>query len=430
MTPPTSWRGGPTSSDEVEADWWRGFNDPALNTFVEIALAHNSDIAIAATRVAAARADYHLARAQGHPDVAATLAGGRDRDINPGFGVPETQTTGEAEVAISYDVDLFGRLAATTASAKASLLASEAARDNIRLATIAAAASGYITLRGLDAQLLVLRETLQARGAELRVAKRRAEAGYGTELELAQAEAAYDATEQQIPATELAVTRQEDGLSLLLGANPRDIGRGRELDLLVAPAVPLSLPASLLRQRPDIAEAERQLAATDRALDSARAAFMPDIQLSAIGGLFDSTLVDGSPLGIWSLGGSILAPIFEGGRLRAQADAAAARRDQAAFQYRKSALNAFREVEDALAAVRRDEEQERSIANQSESRKRTLTLATNRFLSGYSPYLEQLDAERQLLSAQLALAQSRADRLTAIIDLYRSLGGGWRAPRE
>src|SRR4029077_15185456 len=213
---------------------------------------------------------------------------GRDRDINPGFGVPETQTTGEGEVAISYDVDLFGRLAATTASAKASLLASEAARDNIRLATIAAAASGYITLRGLDAQLLVLRETLQARGAELRVAKRRAVAGYGTELELAQAEAAYDATEQQIPATELAVTRQEDGLSLLLGANPRDIGRGRELDLLVAPAVPLSLPASLLRQRPDIAEAERQLAATDRALDSARAAFMPDIQLSAIGGLFDS----------------------------------------------------------------------------------------------------------------------------------------------
>jgi outer membrane protein, multidrug efflux system len=116
--------------------------------------------------------------------------------------------------------------------------------------------------------------------------------------------------------------------------------------------------------------------------------------------------------------------------LRAQAHAATARRDKAAFEYRKSALNAFREVEDALAAVRHDEEQERSIANQSESLKRTLTLATNRFLSGYSPYLEPLDAERQLLSAQLALAQSRADRLTAIIDLYRSLGGGWQAPQE
>jgi multidrug efflux system outer membrane protein len=427
VRPPTSWRGGATSSDEVEADWWRGFNDPALNTIVEIALAHNSDIAIAATRVAAARADYRLARAQGHPNVAATLAGGRDRDINPGFGVPETQTTGEGEVAISYDVDLFGRLAATTASAKASLLASEAARDNIRLATIAAAASGYITLRGLDAQLLVLRETLQARGAELRVAKRRAEAGYGTELELAQAEAAYDATEQQIPATELAVTRQEDGLSLLLGANPRDIGRGRELDLLVAPAVPLSLPASLLRQRPDIAEAERQLAATDRALDSARAAFMPDIQLSAIGGLSDSTLLDGSPLGIWSLGGSILAPIFSAGRLEAAQDAAVARRDQAAFTYRKAALTAFKEVEDALQAVKRDEEQEQVLTAQRDSLARALKLAENRYREGYSPYLDQLDAQRGLLIAQLALVRARVDRLNALVTLYQSLGGGWRS---
>jgi outer membrane protein, multidrug efflux system len=427
VTPPTGWRGRVASSVEVTAEWWRSFNDPALNAIVASALANNTDIAIAVTRVAAARADYRLARAQGLPDIRATLAGGRDQDVNPGFGILEKQTTGEAEAAISYDADLFGRLAATTASAKASLLATEAARDNVRLAIVAAAASGYITLRGLDAQLLVLRDTLQARGDELKVAKRRLEAGYGAQLDLAQTEAAYHATQQLIPATELAIARQEDGLSLLLGCNSRDIERGDELDKMVAPAVPLSLPATLLRRRPDIAEAERRLAATDRALDAARAAFMPDLQLGATGGLVSSTLVQGSPLGVWSFGGSILAPILSAGRLEAGQDAAVARRDQAAFTYRKTALTAFKEVEDALQAVKRDEEQEQALAAQRDSLARALKLATHRYREGYSPYLDQLDAQRGLLTAQLALLRVRVDRLNALVTLYQCLGGGWRS---
>ena len=253
----------------------------------------------------------------------------------------------------------------------------------MRLAVMVAAAHGYITLRGLDAQLLVLRDTLQARADELRVAKRRAEAGYGAQLDLAQAEAAYHATEQQIPAMQLAIARQEDGLSLLLGSNPRDIDRDGDLDQLVAPPVPLSLPASLLRQRPDIAEAERQLAASDHALDAARAAFMPDIQLSATGGFVGSSLVEGNPLGVWSLGGSILAPLFTAGRLEAAQDAAVARRDLAAFTYRKAALTAFNEVEDALQAVRRDEEQELALTAQRDSLARALKLAANRYREGY-----------------------------------------------
>src|SRR4029077_19201778 len=175
------------------------------------------------------------------------------------------------------------------------------------------------------------------------------------------------------------------------------------------------------------AEAERQLAATDRALDSARAAFMPDIQLSAIGGLSDSTLLDGSPLGIWSLGGSILAPIFSAGRLEAAQDAAVARRDQAAFTYRKAALTAFKEVEDALQAVKRDEEQEQVLTAQRASLARALKLAENRYREGYSPYLDQLDAQRGLLIAQLALVRARVDRLNALVTLYQSLGGGWRS---
>jgi multidrug efflux system outer membrane protein len=427
VTPPAGWRGGETHSGEVTADWWQGFNDPALSGIVETALTHNTDIAIAATRVAAARAEYRLARAEGLPNVGAMLAAGRDEDVNPGFGVQEFQTTGAAEVAISYDTDLFGRLAATTASAKAFLLATEAARDNVRLAIVVAAVNGYITLRGLDAQLVILRDTLQTRADELKIAERRAEAGYGAQLDLAQAQAAFHATEEQIPATELAIARQEDGLSLLLGSNPGDIERGGELDTLVAPVVPLSLPASILRRRPDIAEAERQLAATDHALDAARAAFMPDVQLSATGGYVGSSLLESNPVKVWSLSGSILAPIFSAGRLEAGRDAAVARRDQAAFIYRKVALTAFKEVEDALQAIRRDEEQEQALAAQRDSLARALKLATHRYREGYSPYLDQLDAQRALLNVQLALARARVDRLNALVTLYQSLGGGWRS---
>jgi multidrug efflux system outer membrane protein len=292
---------------------------------------------------------------------------------------------------------------------------------------VCAAASGYINLRGLDAQILVLRDTLQARGDELKVAKRREEAGYGTQLDRAQAQAAHHATEQVIPATELAIARQEDGLSLLLGLNPQDIKRGNALDTLVAPPVPLSLPASLLRQRPDIAEAEHQLAATDHALDAARAAYMPDIQLGATGGFAGSSLEERSPLGVWSLGGSILAPIFSAGRLEAGQDAAVPRRDQAAFAYRQVALTAFKEVEDALQAVRRDEEQEQALTAQRDSLVRALRLATNRYREGYSPYLDQLDAQREMLAVQLALVRARVDRLNALVTLYQSLGGGWRS---
>jgi len=426
---PEGWRGPGTAMGEVSAVWWSGFNDPMLARVVETALANNDDIAIAAARVAEARAQFRLAHAETLPNVGSEAVLERDLSINPGFGIPQIQTDGEGIVQISYDTDLFGRLADTEKSARSALLATEASRDNVRLAIAAAAASGYITLRGLDARLLVLRDTLAARGEELRVAKRRADAGYGTQLELAQAEAAYHATEQLIPATQLAVTRQENGLSVLLGANPKAVDRGKQLDLLGAPLVPASLPAALLRRRPDIEAAEQQLAAADHALDAARDAFMPDVQLAAAGGLVGSTLVPGSPLGVWSFGSSILAPIFSAGRLDAQQDAATARRDQAAFAYRKTAQTAFKEVEDSLSSVERDEEQEKALAAERDAQAHALVLATHRYREGYSPYLDQLDAERGLLSTQLALVQARTDRLNAIVTLYQSLGGGWQPPK-
>jgi len=425
VTAPQGWRNDPGAAPaDVNPAWWQGFGDPVLTRVVETALAHNVDIAIAAERVAEARGQFHFSVSQRWPDISGVAEGDRQRDVNPGFGFPENQTAGQGEVSVSFDLDLFGRLAEASEAAKAQLLASQAAWDNVRLAVAATAASGYVTLRALDARLDVLRRTLADRAESFRIARRRAEVGYASKLDLAQAEADYRTAEQQIPAVELAIARQEDGLSILLGDNPRAIERGVALGALALPDVPAAVPASLLRRRPDLVAAEEQLVAADHALDSARAAFMPDIRLSADGGLVGSTLI-ASPVQVFSLGGGILGPILDFGRLEAQQETVAARRNQAAFAYRKTALTAFREVEDSLAAIRHLKDQEASVTAQREVLARALRLATNRYRSGYSPFLDQLDAERGLLASELALVQIESDRLTAAVTLYQALGGGW-----
>ncbi len=427
VDPPVVWRDGTSGVDAiVDPHWWQQFGDPTLSQVVETALANNIDVAIAASRVEEARAQFRLARSQQLPSVNGVAGGDRDRSVNA-FAQGVDQWLAQGAVQASFDLDLFGRLAKSTAAARAQLLASRDSRDNVRLAVATSAANGYVTLRALDARLAVLHDTLMSRAAALKLTERRANAGYSSRLDLAQAQAEYQATAQQIPAAELAVARQENGLSILLGREPGPVARGKPLDAIGMPQAPVLMPSRLLERRPDVAAAANQIVAADRSLDAARAAFMPHIKLSASGGVVASTLL-ADPITIFSLGGSILAPLFEGGRLRAQANVASARRDQAAFAYRQVALNAFREVEDGLAAQQRDLEQEGALEAQRNALAAALRLADNRYRAGYSPYLELLDAQRALLSAELALVQSRADRLTSAVLLYQAVGGGWAAP--
>ncbi len=225
-------------------------------------------------------------------------------------------------------------------------------------------------------------------------------------------------------ATRLGITEQENGLSILLGEIPGNVARGAQLASLAIPGPPERLPSELLRRRPDIIEAEQTIVAADRSLDAARAAFMPNIELMADGGYALSTLL-ANPIGIFSLGGSILAPLFEGGRLTAQADIAAARRDQAAFAYRRTVLVAFQEVENARAAITSKTEQEAVVAAERDALARAFALASNRYRAGYASYLEQLDAQRNLLAAELGILEARNDHLQATVQLYRALGGDW-----
>jgi multidrug efflux system outer membrane protein len=422
---PAAWRTPATNGPALSTTWWTTFGDETLNRLVEEALARSDDVALAATRVQEARAQFHFAQAQRLPSVALSVVGGRDRDVNPGFGVSEEQTAGEGLIEAGFDVDLFGRLKAGSQAARSGLLASEYARDTVRLGVATSVVNGYLTLLALDARFDILKRTLTVRQNELHVEEKRFAAGYSNRLDLAQAQTELEATEQLIPATALAIARQEDGLSILVGQAPGDIARGLGFDKVTLPAIPASLPATVLRSRPDLAAAEARLAATDHNLDAARAAFLPDIQLAISAGQVRSTLTQTSPIGIWSLGGSILAPIFESGRLEAQQNAAVAQRDEAAFAYRKAALQAFREVEDDLAALARDAEQDEALDREHGTVERVFHIATQRYREGYSSHLDQLDAQRNLLSVELALVQSRLDRLNAAASLFQALGGGW-----
>lgn len=421
IAPPADWRTAMPATEASERDWWAGFSDPQLAALVEQARANNADLAIAAARVAEARAQERVARSLLLPTLSASAPGAEQRALNP-FGVATESFAAQPAFQAAYEIDLFGRNAAQVEAARANAAAVAAAREAATLSVSAATASGYITLLALDARRELLRQTLTSRGEALRIARDRAEAGYTSELELRQAEAEYRAAEQQIPAIEAAIARQENALSQLVGDTPHAIGRGQDFDALARPAVPAVLPSDLVRRRPDIAQAEYALAATDANLRAARAQFLPQVRLSAsAGAVISSALPD--PVSIWSIGGSILAPLFQGGRLQGQFDAATAQRDQAAFAYRRAVLTAFREVEDQLAVIDRLGVQEQALLAQRAAVADALRHATNRYRAGYSPYLEQIDAQRALLAVDLALIQLRTDRLTAYVALYQALGG-------
>lgn len=423
IAPPPAWRTDVGATAPVEDWWWRQFGDPVLTDLVETALAHNIDLDIAAARVVEVRAQEKWARARLFPAIGATIDAGYGREVSP-FGDGETSVFALPMFQASYELDLFGQVRDRADAARLSVAATAAARDSARIAVAATTAANYILLRALDARLEILRATSAARAEALRIARDRADAGYTSRLELEQAGAEYAATAEQMADAELAIIRQEHALSLLLGRAPGAIARGLPLRALARPAIPDTLPAALLRQRPDIAQAELHLAATDAELAAARGDFMPRIRLgAAAGGLFSDALAD--PAGIWLLGGSILAPIFQGGRLAANLEGAAARRNQAAHVYRRTVLTAFREVEDNLAATRRLDQRRVHLVARRVAAAEALYHAANRYRAGYSPYLDQLDAQRNLLGAELALLRVEAGQLTALVDLYRAMGGGW-----
>lgn len=424
---PAQWREAVGPSSSAEGFWWRNFHDVALNRYVDQALRYNSDVLTARERVNEYQARLNAADSALWPTLSAELGDTRSRSQSAATGLPTHSTLWRGSLTASYDVDLWGANRRTSDAAQASLEAQRAAAAAADLTVASSVASGYLTLLALDEQLRVTEETLKAWDEAFRLAKRQYETGYTSRLELMQTDSERRATRAQIPPLQHQIASQENALSVLLGVNPGAVARGGDINMLTPLALPGQLPSTLLNRRPDIVQAERTLVAADASLAAQRARLLPSINLTASGSLQDDTLAGllDNPLRLWSIGGSILAPLLNRETLNAGVDVAMSQRNQALYSYESTVRNAFREVNDSLDAIRRYREQMTELQGQVDVAQETLRIAQNRYSNGYSSFLDVLDAQRTLFSAELNLAQVKNNLLQAQIDLYRSLGGGW-----
>lgn len=425
VTPPAGWREPQEATVTVDAQWWRSFGDPVLARVVEAALARNSDVLLAVARVEQARAEAEAAEAARLPalDLAVGVRAGRTLES---IGINHSRAL-QPSLQASWEPDIFGRIRTQAEAATLQYRATQAERDAAALGVASGAAQNYVALLALDAQLRITRDTVASRAEALRLASDQARVGYISQLQLTQAQSEYQSVVQSVPELELAVRRQENAVRLLAGELPGDVARGRAFEDLELPPVPAALPSELLARRPDVAQRELLLAASDAALALRRQAFLPRITLSAQLGAVLVSALDYDPVKIWSIGGSVLAPLFEGGRLTAQVEAAASQRDQAAFAYRRTVLTAFSEVENALAGVPRLRDQVGHALQRREILTRSLGYARDRYQAGYASYLEELDAQRNLYQVELNLVTLRRTQIDNLIGLYRALGGGWTA---
>jgi len=418
------------SDAPIAQQWWRAFGDPALDGHVQAALTYNADLLSAGSRLDTARAQLDLARAAIGPTLAGTLGLQAQRTL--GATGEATSRVAQPGLQASWEPDLWGRLHSQAGAAELRLSASEADQAGVALAIASTTAQTYIGLLALEAQLQVTRDTAASRAEALRIARDKASAGYTSQLQSTQAESEYEAVLQSLAQLQQAIARQYNALRLLTGQPPaqRDGAQAQAARFarLQLPTVPVALPSDLLRRRPDLAQAEALLAASDASLQASRAAFLPQVALSASLGALYTNALHYNPVAVWSLGGSVLAPLFDQGRLQAQYDSSAAQRDQAAFAYRGAVLNALAEVENALVADARLQEQMQHATRRREVLARSLQYARDRYEAGYAAYLEELDAQRNLYQTEIELINLRQSQLSNQLSLFKAVGGGWTAP--
>ena len=425
---PESWRQQVGPHALPEAQWWQNFGDADLNRLVTQALQHNSDVLTARSRVDQYRAELRAAQGDNFPTLSAGVAATHQRALSAATGQPYENAVFQGLLQANYEVDLWGSRSNSIRAAEASLDAQRAAASAAELTVASSVASGYLSLCALDEQLRVTQATLATRKNSLNLAQRQFETGYTSRLEWMQTASEYQTAKAQIPQLQHQIEQQENALSVLVGMNPRQIARSSQFDHIKPQILPSLLPSQLLNRRPDIVQAQRQLLAADASLASTQAKLLPSLNLTASGTLQSSELHQllDNPFRLWSIGGSILAPLLNREALTAQVDVAMATRNQALYGYEKVVRNAFSDVDNALDAIRRSEEQLAELQKQESYVAEAYRIAHNRYQNGYASYLDELDAQRTLFSTQLNIVSVKNTLLLAQIDLYRSLGGGWQ----
>ena len=429
----------PATVGDIALDrWWTAFGDPTLDKLIDEALAHNLDLAAAIARVEFGRAQVLLAQSDQYPSGDLNVGASRNRStqvgsnpLPPGFSPFSTNLA--VGLSVSYEADLWGKYRTATAAAREDLLATEYARETVRTVIAADTARFYFNLLAADVQLAVLLDTLKLRDDTVVLQRDRFEGGVIGEFDLRTAEAERANVLADVAVAKRAVSEFESALAVLLGRSPREvftpsIARDVAIARLVSvPTIPPGVPSDLLARRPDIQRVESQLAAANMRIDVARADYYPAISLTGNYGTAAGALKNlfTGPGVVWGIGAALLQPIFGLKAIEANVDAQTARRNELVITYTQTVQGAFREAHDALAA---NESSREALAAQNERRLRlgqALELSTLRYQSGYSPYLEVLDAQRQLLQAQiLEIIAARNVRLS-LVDMAKALGGGW-----
>lgn len=422
-------------TETVDAEWWRSFNDPQLNTLVERALRDSSDIRIAMARIEQSTAVLDAANATMLPDFDLNGSATRNR-ISTLTATPLPSTVSPvrsdfrlAGTLMSYELDFWGRARRARESAIALYRNSLYARDTVRLTLAASITQDYLTLRSLDTQLDAARANLKNREDALAISQRRYKAGSVSRLDVEQAQSSLAALQAQVASLVQQQASVQNDLALLTGTPDLQIEAGRGLAALPNPPLPpTGLPSALLDARPDVRQSEASLASFTAQIGVAKAAFYPSISLSGFFGGESADLADLFKGGarIWSTGAALSLPIFDGGTRQAQLEQAQGKANEALEQYRKTAQTAYREVRDALVGVRQSAEIERAREVQRKSAEQAERIAKARYDAGSAAFTELLDAQRSRNDADIAFCQARQARLSAMVSLYKALGGGWK----
>ncbi len=420
----------PVQSGESLAnlDWWELFQDEQLQQLIRAALEENKDLGIALYRISEARSGVTITRANQFPFLDANAFAGRGTESEDLFPGASTRDTYSLTADLSFEIDLWGRLRRATEAARADLLATEAAYRNVTISLVASVANFYLLLRDLDERLAISQRTLETRIDSLAIAQARFDRGTVPELDVNQAEIEVAVAEAAIAQFERQIGQTENALRILLGRNPGPVSRGVPLqEQAFPPAIPAGLPSELVQQRPDVIAAEEQLVAATARVGVAEALRYPSISLTGFFGGASEELSDlnSSDARTWNIGANIFAPIFNSGQLKAQAEAQRAQATQALLFYEATLQQAFREVEDALVAVRTWREENAAQARRVIAARNAARLSRARYDGGVVDFLEVLDSERTLFDAELAESATLQQYLNAIVQLYKALGGGW-----
>jgi len=423
---------GTTAGADIRPDWWTLYNDATLDELVRSALVRNADVRLAVARLEETDANLREAHAAFLPEVDLNATANRSRisarAATPLFnGIPAVRNDIRIAASTSFEIDFWGRLRRTVEAARALNLASRYARDTVAVTLTGVTTQAYFSLRSLDVQIAITRETLASRQDNEDLVRRRAAAGIATELEVNQAEGARADAASQLK--DLIRQRElvEHQLATLTGRLDLTVARGDLRNLPVPPVPPPGLPSTLLTRRPDIRQAEENLVASNAQIGVAKADLFPLVSLTGSLGTESKNLADllARPAVIWSIGPALAMPLFDAGRRNARVDAAAARKEQALVNYQKSVETAFREVADALTNVQQSAATEQDLREKLAAARNALRLSQMRYEADYSAYLEVLDAQRTANDAELAVIRNRQATLAAHVDLVKALGGGW-----